>query len=232
MADITGAMSRYVQWDVRNWSRALEFWLTTCGQSAFSRAEVLEVGSRDGGLSLWFADQGASRVVCSDLNGPSEAARELHAHAGVSDRVEYAAIDATDIGLVGSFDVVAFKSVLGGVGGAGGYSAQVKAVQSMHAALRPGGVLVFAENLAASPMHTFLRRRFVSWGDRWRYVTDEEMAGFLHPFSRVQETSIGFAGAFGRSERQRTALAGLDVAGLDRVVPADWRYIIAGVATK
>lgn len=225
-------MRSYVQWDVRNWSRAIDFWVTTCGSGAFQGAEVLEVGSRDGGLSLWFAEQGASRVLCSDLDGPSSAARELHAASTVGDRIKYAAVDATDIGVLDGFDVVAFKSVLGGVGGVGGYDAQVRAVRSMHAALRPGGVLLFAENLVASPMHAFLRRRFVAWGDRWRYVTREEMGGFLSPFSDVKERSLGFAGAFGRSESQRTALAAVDIAGLDRVVPLSWRYIVAGVARK
>ena len=55
---------------------------------------------------------------------------------------------------------------------------------------------------------------------------------FLKPFSEVHEETFGFAGAFGRSEKQRAALAGLDIAGLDRLVPSSWRYIIAGVATK
>ena len=114
MARTTDEMRRYVQWDVRNWSRALDFWSTTCGPSPFVGAEVLEIGSRDGGLSLWFATQGASRVVCSDRTGPTDVARELHTEAGVSDRVEYASIDATDIGVLDTFDVVAFKSVLGG----------------------------------------------------------------------------------------------------------------------
>lgn len=225
-------MSNYVQWDVSNWSRALDFWLLNCGQSAFSGAEVLEVGSQDGGLSLWFADQGASKVVCSDLNGPTDAARQLHAVAGVSSRIEYASTDATNIGLDQAFDVIAFKSVLASLGGVGGYEAQRKAVRSMHAALRPGGVLLFAENLSASPLHSYLRRRFVSWGDQCRYVTQQEMDAFLESFSEVREETFGFAGAFGRSERQRATLARLDIAGLDRAVPSPWRYIIAGVAKR
>src|SRR4051812_23723232 len=112
MTRATGAMSQYVQWDVRNWSRALNLWTGTCAPSIFSGADVLDIGSRDGGLSLWFADLGASKVVCSDLRGPSAEARKLHAQAGVIDRIEYSSIDATDIGVQGSFDVVAFKSVL------------------------------------------------------------------------------------------------------------------------
>lgn len=133
------SMQRYVQWDVRNWSRAVEFWVETCGPSAFSGAQVLEVGSRDGGLSLWFAEQGASRVVCSDLAGPSPDAKALHADFGVSNRIEYASIDATQIGRGGSFDVVAFKSVLGGVGGVGGHPAQARRYEACTPPSGPAG---------------------------------------------------------------------------------------------
>lgn len=227
----TEEMARYLQWDIRNWSRAVDFWQSNTA-GVLPGADVLELGSRDGGLSLWFADQGARRVVCSDLHGPSDAARTLHAQAGISSRIEYASIDATDIGQENAYDVVAFKSVLGGVGGQGGLDAQAAAVRSMYSALRPGGTLLFAENLKASPMHTVLRRRFVKWGDRWRYVTVEEMHSFLEPFTRVRDMSFGLAGAFGRTERQRDGLARLDIWGLDRTVPQRWRYVIAGVATK
>lgn len=224
----THPMQAYVQWDVRNWSRALDFWITTCGTGAFRGAHVLEVGSRDGGLSLWFAEQGAARVVCSDLHGPSEQARGLHAKAGV---IEYGALDATAIPYESTFDVVAFKSVLGGIGGAGGVEAQAQAIRSMHRALKPGGRLLFAENLVASPLHSYLRKRFNAWDERWRYVTREEMDAFLSPFSEVEECSFGFAGAFGRTEAQRSVLARADL-GMDRLVPSTWRYILAGVATK
>lgn len=224
-------MQTYVQWDVRNWSRALDFWTTVCGADAFRGLEVLEVGSRDGGLSLWFAAQGAARVVCSDLHGPSEQARELHAQAGVSDRIEYADVDATAIPYESAFDIVVFKSVLGGIGGTGGVDAQAQAIRCMHRALKPGGRLLFAENLVASPLHTYLRKRFIPWGERWRYVTPAEMAGFLSPFDDIRERSLGFASAFGRTESQRSALGAADVA-LEKLVPASWRYIVTGVATK
>lgn len=225
-------LNTYVQWDVRNWSRALRFWLEAVGHQRLVDAEVLELGSRDGGLSLWLADQGARRVVCSDLHGPADSARALHAESGVANRIEYAAIDATAIGVTAAFDVVAFKSVLGGIGGLGGTRAQAQAVASIHKALRPGGVLLFAENLSASPLHAALRRRFVAWGERWRYVSPSEVEGLLSPFTTTRCTTFGFAGAFGRSERQRRALAGIDLAGLDRLVPSRWNYIVAAVAVK
>ncbi len=231
-AHATRPMQTYVQWDVRNWGRALGFWREVVGPQKLIDAEVLELGSRDGGLSLWFADQGARRVLCSDLDGPAETARELHSAAGMADRIDYAAIDATRIGRTAAYDVIAFKSVLGGIGGVGGIEAQAKAVESIYEALKPGGVLLFAENLTASPLHDALRRRFVSWSGHWRYVTEPEVGDFLAPFASSRLATFGFAGAFGRTEGQRTSLARVDLAGLDRLVPDRWNYIVAGVATK
>jgi SAM-dependent methyltransferase len=222
----------FVQWDVRNWSRALRFWLEVIGPKGLEGAEALELGSRDGGLSLWLARQGAARVVCSDLEGPADTAHDLHREAGVSKRIEYAPIDARQIGRAEAFDIVVFKSVLGGIGGVGGLEAQAQAIRSIHESLRPGGQLLFAENLTASPLHVGLRRRFVRWSEHWRYLDAAEVDPLLDPFYSVRSTTFGFVAAFGRNERQRSALARLDVAGLDRAVPRSWRYIVAGVATK
>jgi hypothetical protein len=102
----------------------------------------------------------------------------------------------------------------------------------MHKALKPGGELFFAENLIASPLHQFCRNRFVRWGSTWRYVSIQEMQQFLGGFSEVQYSTIGFAGAFGRSERQRDLLGRIDRLFFDRAVPEGWRYIIVGIAKK
>jgi SAM-dependent methyltransferase len=224
----------FVGWDVRNWSAALDFWLAHTKQK-ISGCSALEIGSSNGGLSLWLALQGA-RVVCSDVGPPSENAITRHRASGVSHLIEYRSIDAVQIPYEREFDIVLFKSVLGAVGmmpdSNAGKAAQAKAIAQMHRALRKGGELFFAENLIASPLHQFFRRRFVQWGSRWRYVSIAEMNGFLSPFSRVEYRTLGFAGAFGRGEAQRSALGTLDEGLLSHFVPERWRYIIVGVATK
>ena len=52
--------------------------------------------------------------MCSDLEGPTKDAHELHKRYGVSNSVEYEAIDATDIPdkYKGKFDYITFKSVI------------------------------------------------------------------------------------------------------------------------
>jgi SAM-dependent methyltransferase len=222
-------LSDFVEWDVRNWSVALDFWLAHTTQR-LADCSALEIGSKNGGLSWWLASQGA-RVVCSDIDGPTEEAVLRHRAGGVSHLIEYRALDATDLPYTEQFDIIVFKSVLGGVG-RGGKQAQARAVGEMYRALKPGGELFFAENLAASPFHRFFRRRYTEWGAQWRYVSVAEMREFLAPFSRVKYRTAGFAGTLGRTERQRGWLGLLDRAVLDRLVPREWRYVMAGVAKK
>jgi SAM-dependent methyltransferase len=224
------SISEFLEWDVRNWSVAPDFWLAKTTQ-CLSDCQALEIGSRNGGLSLWMALHGA-RVLCSDVGLPRSTAIELHKAWGVSDRIEYSAIDALNIPFSECFDVVAFKSVLGAVGAHSGKHDQTLAISEMHRALRKGGELLFAENLAASPLHRACRRKFVKWGRSWRYVSIPEMLEFLAPFAHVEYRVVGFAGAFGQNELQRNVLAILDRKVLDRIVPDSWRYIIVGIARK
>jgi SAM-dependent methyltransferase len=219
----------FVEWDVRNWSVALDFWLANSTQN-LKECKALEIGTNFGGLSLWLASKGA-RVVCSDIRVKEEAVRR-HKAGGVSHLIEYQTIDATDIPYTEHFDVIVFKSVLGAPEIGGKAERQAKAVAEMHKALKKGGELFFAENLVGSPMHMFLRRKMIKWGADWRYITIDEMKDFLAPFSDVRLQMNGFAGTFGRNETQRNWLGRADKILFDPIVPDKWKYIISGVARK
>ena len=172
--------------------------------------------------------QGA-KVVCSDIYAPKPEMARLHKDRGVADLIRYERIDATDIPYTQEFDVIVFKSMLGAIGKE---ESQAKAISEMYKALKTGGELFFAENLAGSPLHQSLRRRFIPWGRAWQYVSFASVEAFLSPFSRVDHRRMGFAAAFGRDEKQRNLLGMLDQMVLDHIVPDRWKYIIAGVAAK
>jgi len=218
-----------LQWDVQSWKVALDFWSARLrGQSGL---DCLEIGAGAGGLSLWLALKG-HRVTCSDRSDVARASAALHQKHDVACTITYVDVDATAIDFEECFDVVVFKSVLGGIGRADRADRQEQAIQQMHKALRPGGQLLFAENGAASPLHRLMRETFVPWGAEWRYPTREEMLRFLEPFRHVELRSTGFLAAFGRSERQRQLLALIDRAGVNRVIPESVGYILYGAAVK
>lgn len=230
---MTGTLAQFtpfVEWDVRNWSAAPQFWMANT-ELDLRGTKALEIGSRHGGLSLWLAQQGAE-VTCSDLEGPTARARAAHLAGGVAAHVRYAKLDALDLPFDGEFDLVMFKSVLGSLRASDQADAQRTAILGMHRALRPGGELFFAENLVGSGLHRLLRRHFVPWADHWRYIAVEEMGEWLSPFSSVTYRTVGFSAALGRTERQRALLGTLDRALLDRLVPESWRYVMIGVARK
>ncbi|MBV8067653.1 MAG: class I SAM-dependent methyltransferase [Candidatus Eremiobacteraeota bacterium] len=126
-----------LKWDVDNWSVALAYW-QRYGKLEGAPLECLEIGANQGGLSVWLASKG-HRVVCSDLERTDASARPLVTRYGVLDRVTFEDINATAIPYENHFDVIVFKSVLGGVGHNRAIERQRAAIASMHRALKPGG---------------------------------------------------------------------------------------------
>ena len=92
---------------------------------------VLDIGPAMAELHSTGPYVGRGRVL--GLGGPAPAAQQLHASYGVAECVTYAEIDALCIALAdATFDVVCFKSVLGGIGGASDYEGQQRAVREMY----------------------------------------------------------------------------------------------------
>jgi hypothetical protein len=221
-------------WDTANWSRALPFWErhTRLPPSGLKALEV-GAGGVHGNLSLWLATKGFS-VVCSGLEEPSEALRHCHAAYGVGQAVTYESIDVLDLPYVESFDVVAFRSVLGAFGMGDGDAAALQrtAVRNLWGALRVGGELWFAEGVRGCRVHEALRGRF-GWGRQgWRYPSLSETEALLSPFEDFDLATFGVLGLLGRSEEQRRALAVVDRVVCERLAPQSSRYIVAGVARK
>lgn len=224
-----------LEWDTVNWGRAVDFWHleSICKKGPL---RVLDVGARRGGLSLLFGVLNQCRIanciniICSDLTNPSEQAKPLHQKYGLTDYISYAAVNAVTLDTVEEYDIICFKSVLGGIGYGDNKTAQETAIQNMYRALKPGGYLIFAENLTATSFHQFLRKKFNRW-NTWRYVTPEETLAFCSDFSEVCWRCFGFLGALGRNETQRRFLGYIDWL-LDRFLPASAKYCISVVARK
>jgi SAM-dependent methyltransferase len=223
-------LANVLSWDVSNWSHALAYWEAGAGLHG-AALECLDVGANQGGLSLWLAGLGHS-VLCTDLSGIEKKARPLIERYALAGHVSYEDIDATAIPYRERFDIVVFKSLLPAVGINGRLDRRAKAIESMFDALKPGGRLLFAENLAGSPLHRYARKRFVPWGERCPYLELDDVARLLARFQRVEYETTGFLGAFGRSEAQRRALAMFDQSVFAAMIPPAWRYVVYGIARK
>jgi len=147
------AIRDIIEWDIGNWSRALEFWENTTAKD-LRTVNALEIGSRNGGLSLWIALRGG-RCLCTDLHGPSPRAVEVHRAYNLSQSIDYAVVDAAGMEYEHKFDIVLFKSVLGGIGYGNNRQKQQAALNAIHRALKPGGGIALCGKscgITASPV--------------------------------------------------------------------------------
>ena len=186
----------------------------------------MELGARNGGLSLYYALNGAE-VLCSDVTKdfPSQRAIHLHEKYHLQDRITYAQIDALNIPeeYHRQFDVITFKSILGGIGSHDGTERESLAVRNIAVCLKPGGYVIFAENMQSSSVHQLFRRtrRYL-----WHYQTERNILSlFGEKFSLVKKSYCGLLGCFGITEGMRDVLGYLDKYIFDRIVPERWKYV-------
>lgn len=216
-------------WDVLNWSQALAFWDRVLPRQ-LSQWQCLELGIAGGGLSLYLGLKGA-HVLCTNLSEPTLQTRACHRQYGLKE-IRYAAVDARALPYADqSFDVVCFKSVLGGIRKQAERDPKPHIMAEILRVLKPGGYLLLAENAAGHALHRQLRRRFVAWSAGWEYLETHEMATLLQGFESYELMSTGFLALLGRTEAQRRILGTWD-RYLVPYMPEAWRYVMIAWAQK
>jgi len=219
-----------LEWDVQTWSHALRLWETHL-PGRLEGLNGLEIGARGGGLSLYLALKGA-HMICSDLHNPEKAARPLHQRFQVEHAVEYQALNALELPFADhSLDLIACKSVLGGLKRNSTQDHKRTALREIQRVLKPGGYLLLAENLRGNAAHLWLRQRFQAWGQYWEYLPWEELPEMLRPLEIVALEAHGISALVGRSEKQRQWLARLDQR-LEKWLPPATRYMACALARQ
>ena len=222
----------YLQWDIFIWGKALNCWTQILKEKKITQGLALEIGSKDGGLSLYLASEFDFKVICSDIDGPTEKAKELHKKYSADSNIEYRKVDALNLQFENNiFDVVIFKSVLGSIGKNNNFELQQRAISELYRVLKPKGILLFAENAKASFLHTYFRKKFRKWASYWRYVTFNEMIDMLSAFSFQDVHSSGFLSAFFLNDTIKRFFFPLDNT-LENLISRKFRYVIYGYAIK
>lgn len=227
------AVTDYLEWDVQTWLRGLVFWEKKAKKSNLFGKKGLEIGSRHGGLSLYFAKNFQAEMTCSDFGGPTSQAKALHLQHGVENQVTYADVNATNIPYDNNtFDFVVFKSVLGALINQEAQEQQ-RAISEIHRVLKPGGILFFAENLEATFLHRLGRKYLVPWGNSWCYLSLSKVSDSLSEFSDTKLESTGCLAAFipNRFVSLKKIFSAIDHV-LDPLIPAKWHYVVYGYAVK
>ena len=227
-----------IEWDISNWTRAIEFWDGYSGdllaeiRNAGETPKVLDIGAKNGGMSLYWALKGCDVLWTDLLDDGLESAKQLHEKYNVSDRISYETMNSLEIPYENQFDIVCFKSVWGAVySAAGGEEAARRMVDQICKALKPGGCLFFAENLAGNNMHQFLRKKLSRWWNVWHYFTLDEIFRYLGGFEILGYDTFGVVGVFGRVSFLNRLFGAIDRA-IDHKIPEKNRYIISAVCQK
>ena len=185
-----------IEWDVENWSRALNFWenhLPPCSPEI----RILTLGERNGGLSLWLALKGY-HVIYSDRTPPTEKALQLHSTHRVSDLIVYHDVDVFKMPYNDqTFDVVICKSTLGGLkydpkdNKTRTLDNHFKACEEIRRVLKKGGVFLGAENMKGSHIHNLIRR-FFGKDSGWKYLTKDDLNFMFSSYDSLMTEYFGF----------------------------------------
>jgi SAM-dependent methyltransferase len=225
-----------ITWDIVNWSKSLSFWEKNIDLEN-KNYKCLELGARQGGLSLWLALKG-NQVICSDVSYDThphelEKTKALHKKYNCQNKISYECIDALNIPYENEFDIVIMKSTLGGIREflMDETDIEARVIEQIYKCLKPNGKILFIENLSGTFLHNLARKIKYKNKNNWNYFKLKEIKPLFSGFKRIETKSVGLLGAFGRSEKQRQFLGKIDTI-FEKLIPKQIRYVVIGYVEK
>jgi hypothetical protein len=229
-----------IGWDCVNWGQSIKYFEQHVDFNKVEKALELGIGYVGGGYSLYLESRDI-QVISSDYKGVSDKVQSIHKPYEFSNLFEYKTIDATKIPYKNEFDLVIFKSILGGIARNNNIKLAEQVINEIFLSLKTNGALVFAENITASSLHMYLRNKFWYGKDGkdgkdekgWKYLSIEELHSMISTkFDNYKYITKGYLGCFGRSESQKRLLGYIDKYLLDNIISEDSKYILFGVCKK
>jgi len=221
-----------IGWDIENWKQSISFFKKHIKLDKSMKILELGAGDSSGGYSHYFASKGLE-VVCSDFPEVYDSAIKFHKNACIDQYISYEGVNALDIPYKNEFDIIIFKSMLGGIGRWGNVKKFEEIIKNVRNALKPKGHMLFAENLKATFIHEIFRNRFGNGKKGWTYINFDEYENIVKKYFNIYNMeTTGFLGCFGRSEFQRNILGLIDQKILKNIVPKKMNYILFCVAQK
>jgi 2-polyprenyl-3-methyl-5-hydroxy-6-metoxy-1,4-benzoquinol methylase len=221
-----------IGWDFENWKQSIHFFEKHIKLEKSMKVLELGAGASSGGYSHYLASKGIN-VICSDFPEVYESAIHFHKKARLERNISYQGINALNISYKNEFDVIIFKSILGGIGRWGDLSKFEDVIDNVYKALKPQGYMLFAENLKSTFIHEIFRNIFGNGKKGWTYINLEEYENIVKKyFSTYNMDTTGFLGCFGQTEFQRSILGKIDQKIFKNIIPKKFNYILFCSAQK
>lgn len=217
-----------LNWDVPTWSEILPYWDNQLKNLDKSNAICIEIGAREGGISLWMALTGF-QITCSDNYYDSDEAKKLHIKYRVEKKVFYKKVDVLNWNEKAKYDIIIVKSVLGALQ----TEERIKtAVENIYNNLNDDGIILFAENSRASFLHRLFRSKFTDWGKIWYYFDETSLKRIFKSFQILDFQFNGVSAVFANRLGLSKPFYKLDKYILNKIVPDKMKYMVYGYAKK
>lgn len=217
-----------INWDVDTWSEILPYWDNQLKNFDKSNTICIEIGAREGGISLWMAMNGF-KIICSDNYYDLEDAKKLHIKYRVEKKVFYKKVNVLNWNEKAKYDIIIVKSVLGALQ----TEERIKtAIENIYNNLNDNGIILFAENSRALFLHRLFRSKFTDWGRIWYYFDETSLKRIFKSFQILDFQFNGVSAVFANRLGLSKPFYKLDKYILNKIVPDKMKYMVYGYAKK